>query len=85
MSVDWEVLVVDNNSKDPTHEVVEYLGRRYRGHPRCLFEPRQAKVYALTGIPPETHGDIEPPILATPDRTKCFTPRKKGPFPWRRV
>jgi glycosyltransferase involved in cell wall biosynthesis len=57
-SVDWEVLVVDNNSNDQTREVVEDFCRRYPGHFRYLFEPRQGKSHALnTGIR-EAHGDI---------------------------
>jgi glucosyl-dolichyl phosphate glucuronosyltransferase len=50
-SVSWEVLVVDNNSKDKTRDVVEEFGRRYPGRSRYLFEPQQGKSYALnTGI-----------------------------------
>ncbi len=47
----WEVLVVDNNSKDQTREVVEDFSRRYPGRFRYLFEGRPGKSYALnTGI-----------------------------------
>jgi glycosyltransferase involved in cell wall biosynthesis len=57
-SISWEVLVVDNNSKDKTHEVVEELGQRYPGRFRYLFEPQQGKSYALnTGIR-EARGEI---------------------------
>lgn len=49
--VKWEVLVVDNNSKDQTRHVVEQFCREYPGRFRYLFEPRQGKSYALnTGI-----------------------------------
>jgi len=43
----WEVLVVDNNSKDQTREVVEEFCHRYPGLFRYLFEPRQGKSFAL--------------------------------------
>jgi len=50
-SVEWEVLVVDNNSRDQTRAVVEDFCRRYPGRFRYMFEPRQGKSYALnTGI-----------------------------------
>jgi glycosyltransferase involved in cell wall biosynthesis len=45
--VEWEVLVVDNNSTDQTREVAEDFCRRYPGRFRYLFEPRQGKSYAL--------------------------------------
>jgi glucosyl-dolichyl phosphate glucuronosyltransferase len=54
----WEVLVVDNNSRDQTRDVVEKLCRQYPGRFRYLFEPQQGKSYALnTGIR-EARGDI---------------------------
>ncbi len=50
-SVEWEVLVVDNNSKDQTRETVEDFCARYPGRFRYLFEPRPGKSHALnTGI-----------------------------------
>jgi glucosyl-dolichyl phosphate glucuronosyltransferase len=57
-SVEWEVLVVDNNSRDQTREVVgDFCGRdpvRFR----YLFEPQQGKSHALnTGIR-NARGDI---------------------------
>lgn len=49
--VEWELLVVDNNSSDRTHHVVEQASGRYPGRIRYLFEPRQGKSHALnTGI-----------------------------------
>jgi glycosyltransferase involved in cell wall biosynthesis len=57
-SVEWEVLVVDNNSSDQTHEVVDDFCRRYPGRFRYLFERRQGKSYALnTGIR-EARGEV---------------------------
>jgi glycosyltransferase involved in cell wall biosynthesis len=50
-SVSWEVLVVDNNSKDETRKVVESIRQRYPKRFRYSFEPQQGKSYALnTGI-----------------------------------
>jgi glycosyltransferase involved in cell wall biosynthesis len=40
-SVEWEVLVVDNNSRDQTRTVVEEISCHYPGRFRYLFEPRQ--------------------------------------------
>jgi len=57
-TVEWEVLVVDNNSKDRTREVVDEFSQRYPGRFRYLFEPRQGKSHALnTGIR-EAGGDV---------------------------
>jgi glycosyltransferase involved in cell wall biosynthesis len=62
-SVHWEVLVVDNNSKDQTREVVQDFSRRYPGRFRYLFEARQGKSYALNSGIRESSG----PILAFAD------------------
>ena len=58
LSIEWEVLVVDNNSRDQTRDVVEDFCTRYPGRFRYLFEPHQGKSYALnTGIR-EARGDV---------------------------
>jgi glycosyltransferase involved in cell wall biosynthesis len=57
-SVTWEVLVVDNNSKDRTREVTEEFCRRYPDRFRYLFEPRQGKSYALNAAILEARGHI---------------------------
>jgi glycosyltransferase involved in cell wall biosynthesis len=50
-SVEWEVLVVDNNSCDRTREVVEKFRHLYAARFRYLFEPQRGKSHALqTGI-----------------------------------
>jgi glycosyltransferase involved in cell wall biosynthesis len=50
-SLEWEVLVVDNNSRDQTREVVKEFADQYPGRFRYLFEPQPGKSYALnTGI-----------------------------------
>ena len=57
-SVAWEVLVVDNNSRDQTREVAEEFCRQWPGRFRYVFEPRQGKSYALNRGIGESHGDI---------------------------
>lgn len=57
-SVEWEVLVVDNNSNDQTRKVAEEFCSRYPGRFRYLFEEQQGKSHALnTGIR-EARGNI---------------------------
>ena len=57
-SVEWEVLVVDNNSSDQTRKVAEKFCSRYPGRFRYLFEAQQGKSHALnTGIR-EAQGSI---------------------------
>ena len=57
-SIQWEVLVVDNNSPDGTRDVAESFCHRYPGRFRYLFELHQGKSYALnTGIR-EARGDV---------------------------
>ena len=57
-AVEWEVLVVDNSSRDQTRSVVEDFCRQYPGHFRYLFEPRQGKSYALNAGIREARGDV---------------------------
>jgi glycosyltransferase involved in cell wall biosynthesis len=57
-SDEWEVLIVDNNSRDKTREVAQQFCDRYPGRFRYLFEAQQGKSFALnTGIH-EAHGDV---------------------------
>ena len=57
-SIEWEVLVVDNNSNDKTRAVIEEYCRRYPGRFRYLFEPRQGKSHALNSGIRESEGEI---------------------------
>src|SRR5712664_1316562 len=58
-SVEWEVLVVDNNSSDETREVVEQsFCSRYSGRFRYVFEPRPGKSHALNAGIREARGDV---------------------------
>ena len=56
--IDWEVLVVDNNSIDQTREVVEDFCLHYPGRFRHLFEPRQGLSYARNAGIREARGSI---------------------------
>jgi len=57
-SIQWEVLVVDNNSSDRTKEVVQEFSQQYPLRFRYLFERRQGKSYALNTAIREATGDI---------------------------
>jgi len=46
-SDDWEVLIIDNNSKDQTREAAEAFCRRDPIRFRYIFEPVQGKSHAL--------------------------------------
>jgi len=57
-SVEWEILVVDNNSNDQTREVVENFRREHPGRVRYLFEPQPGKSYALNSGIRAARGDV---------------------------
>ena len=57
-SVDWQVLIVDNNSKDQTREVAETFCRRDPDHFRYVFESQQGKCFALNRGIREAPGEI---------------------------
>jgi glycosyltransferase involved in cell wall biosynthesis len=57
-SVEWEVLVVDNNSRDETRDVVEDICRRYPGRFRYMFEPQPGKSHALNAAILEARGEV---------------------------
>jgi len=46
-SVEWEVLVVDNNSSDQTRQTVEGFCTRHPGRFRYVLEPQPGKSHAL--------------------------------------
>jgi glycosyltransferase involved in cell wall biosynthesis len=57
-SLEWEVLVVDNNSSDQTRDVVADFSKRYPGRFRYVFESQRGKSYALNKGIEEAKGDI---------------------------
>ncbi len=56
--IEWEVLVVDNNSNDETRAVVEDFCRQHPGRYRYIFEPHPGKSFALNTGVREAHGDV---------------------------
>jgi glycosyltransferase involved in cell wall biosynthesis len=57
-SVRWEVLVIDNNSRDETRTVVERFCHKFPGRFRYIFEPQQGKSYALNRAIHDSSGDV---------------------------
>ncbi len=57
-AIEWEVLVVDNNSSDRTREVVQDSSQRHPERFRYVFEPQQGKSHALGAGVRESRGDI---------------------------
>jgi glycosyltransferase involved in cell wall biosynthesis len=56
--VDWEILVVDNNSKDQTRDVIEGFCRQYPGRFRYVSETRQGLSNARNAGIREARGDV---------------------------
>jgi glucosyl-dolichyl phosphate glucuronosyltransferase len=56
--LEWEILVVDNNSSDQTRTVVTEFCRRYPGRVRYLFEARQGLSNARNAGIHEASGDV---------------------------
>lgn len=82
-SVEWEVLVVDNNSTDQTRAVVEDFSRRYPGRFRYMFESEQGRSFALNSGIRGSSGDIlafmDDDVLVSPTWLKNLTaPLSKG-------
>ncbi len=57
-SVEWEVLVVDNNSSDGTRQVIQDFCHHYPDRFRYTFEPQQGKSHALNMGIRESRGDV---------------------------
>jgi glycosyltransferase involved in cell wall biosynthesis len=56
--LEWEVVVVDNNSRDQTREVVEDFCRRYPCRFRYVFEPNQGLSHARNAGIREARGGV---------------------------
>jgi glycosyltransferase involved in cell wall biosynthesis len=56
--IDWEVLVVDNNSKDRTREVAAEFCQRQPGRFRYIFEPQQGLSNARNAGIREARGEV---------------------------
>jgi glycosyltransferase involved in cell wall biosynthesis len=56
--VEWEVLVVDNNSSDQTRAVIEDFARRLPGRIRHIFESQPGLSHARNAGIREARGDI---------------------------
>ena len=55
---DYEVIIVDNNSKSPRKDILEPYIRKFKGKIVYLSEPKQGKCFAVnTGIK-NAKGDI---------------------------
>lgn len=80
--VSWEVLVIDNNSKDGTRAAVEAYCARYPGRFRYLFETRQGKSFALNTGLREAKGDViafmDDDVVVEPDWLQNLTAPLQG-------
>ena len=64
--LDWEIVVVDNNSNDETPRIVESFARQGGVQIRYLFESRQGKSFALnTGLPVSRKGSSPSPMMTS--------------------
>jgi glucosyl-dolichyl phosphate glucuronosyltransferase len=79
-SVDCEVVVVDNNSRDGTKDVVAEFNSHYPGTFRYIFEAQQGKSFALNRGIRESKGDllafVDDDVTVEPDWLGELT----GPF-----
>jgi glycosyltransferase involved in cell wall biosynthesis len=57
-SLRWEIIIVDNNSKDETSQVVEGLQRRYPGRIRYILEQQKGISHARNAGIREARGEI---------------------------
>jgi glucosyl-dolichyl phosphate glucuronosyltransferase len=76
-SVEWDVLVVDNNSKDQTCAVVEEFCRKHPGRFHYLFEPKPGKSNALNAGIQQTDADVlafmDDDVVVEPDWLQNLT------------
>ncbi len=55
---DYEVIIVDNNSKDNTKVIIDSFTPKFSKNLRYIFEPRQGKSYAMNSAISVASGDI---------------------------
>jgi glucosyl-dolichyl phosphate glucuronosyltransferase len=76
-SLEWEVVVVDNNSHDQTSEIVESFCRRYPQRFRYVFEPAQGLSYARNAGIRQARGNViaftDDDLTVQPDWLKNLT------------
>jgi len=63
-NINYEVIIIDNNSKDNTKQVIEEFLPYFQGRLKYLFEARQGKPFALNQGVKEARGEI---IVLTDD------------------
>jgi glycosyltransferase involved in cell wall biosynthesis len=66
----WELIAVDNNSNDNTHEIVEKAQQRFPAPLRYVFEPEQGRCAALNAGIRASTGEI---IVTTDDDVRIET------------
>jgi glycosyltransferase involved in cell wall biosynthesis len=84
-SVEWEVLIVDNNSSDQTREIAEQFCHQYPGRFRYVFESQPGQTFARNAGIREAKGDIlvftDDDIAAEPTWVQNLTaPLQEGPW-----
>src|SRR3990170_7260878 len=56
--LDFEIIIVDNNSNDQTSDLVKGYIERFHRELKYFFEPKQGKLFALNHGIDEAHGNI---------------------------
>jgi glycosyltransferase involved in cell wall biosynthesis len=76
-NISWEVVVIDNNSRDDTSEVVREFCQRFPGRFKYVFEPRQGKSFALNRGIHESAADVvafvDDDVEVDPNWLSCLT------------
>lgn len=85
-SVEWEVLVVDNNSNDHTRTVVEEIAGRHPKRFRYLFEGKAGKSHALNAGVTAAKGKVlafmDDDVSVAPGWLDALTAPLCGVSPW---
>ncbi|HEY6770490.1 MAG TPA: glycosyltransferase family A protein [Candidatus Sulfotelmatobacter sp.] len=85
-SVEWEVVVVDNNSNDQTRVVAEEFAVGYPGRFRYLFEPKPGKSQALNSGVAAARGDVlafmDDDVSVDPNWLDLLTAPLRGASEW---